>query len=114
MYIAATFATAAVGQRGQQLEQLAVQQSGQLVVQQLEQLVELAEQLVESAKVLADVATGITADVTADITTDVVADITDRTELEAQVKIQQLKELEVLLVAVCCWDSLESYISFGA
>lgn len=30
------------------------------------------------------------------------------TELEAKVEIRQLKELEVLLVAIRCWDSLES------
>ena len=29
-------------------------------------------------------------------------------ELEAWVEIRQLEELEVLLVAVRCWDSLES------
>ena len=31
-----------------------------------------------------------------------------RTELEAQIEIRQLEELEVLLVAVRYWDSLES------
>ena len=32
-------------------------------------------------------------------------------ELEARVEIRQLEELEVLLMAVRCWDSLESYTS---
>ena len=40
------------------------------------------------------------ADVTADVAADITADITGRTELEAQVKIQQPKELKVLLIAV--------------
>ena len=31
-----------------------------------------------------------------------------RTELVARVEIRQPEELEVLLVAVRCWDSLES------
>ena len=31
---------------------------------------------------------------------DIITDITDRTELEAQVKIQQPEELKVLLMAV--------------
>ena len=43
---------------------------------------ELAEQLVELAEVFA--------------------------ELEAQVKIQQFKELKVLLMAIYYWDSLKS------
>ena len=71
-----------------------MQRSGQLVVQQLEQLVELAD-------VLADIA----------------VDITGRTKLEVRVEIWQPKELKVfnslrlsvvLLLAVCCWDSLKS------
>ena len=33
------------------------------------------------------------------------------TELVAELEIWQLKELEVLLMAVHCWDSLESYTS---
>ena len=45
---------------------------------------ELAEQLVELAEVLADVA----------------ADTADRMELEVRVEIRQLEALEVLLVAV--------------
>ena len=48
------------------------------------------------------------AEVLADIAADVIADVADRTELEARVEIRQLEELEVLFVAVCCWDSLES------
>ena len=63
----------------------------------------------ELAEVLADVAAGVAA--------DVAADVADRTELEARVEIRQLEELEVfdslrlsvvVLLAVCCWDSLES------
>jgi hypothetical protein len=46
--------------------------------------VELAEQLVELAEVLADIA----------------ADTADRMELEVRVEIQQLEALKVLLVAV--------------
>ena len=70
---------------------------------------ELAKQLVE----LADIFTDITADITTNITTN----ITNRTELKARVEIQQPKELKafnslklsiVLLLAVYCWDSLES------
>ena len=75
---------ATVGQQGQRL--------GQLVVQQLEQLVELAEQLVELVKLFADAA----------------ADVAGRTEVKARVKIRQPKELEVLLIAICYWDSLKS------
>ena len=35
-------------------------------------------------------------------------------ELEERAEIRQPEELEVLFVAVRCWDSLESYTSFGA
>ena len=41
----------------------------------------------------------ITAAVTA-AAADIITDITDRTELEAQVKIQQPEELKVLLIAI--------------
>ena len=53
------------------------------------------------------------AEVLADIAADITADVAGRTELE----IRQLEELEafdslrlpvVLLLVVCCWDSLES------
>ena len=52
-----------------------------------------------------------------DIAADIAADIINRTELNVRVEIRQLKELEVfdslklsvvLLLAVCCWDSLKS------
>ena len=65
------------------------------------------------AEVLADVAADIAADITADITTN----ITSKTELKARVEIQQLKELKVfnslklsivLLLVICCWNSLKS------
>ena len=53
----------------------------------------------------------------AKVFTDIATDITSRTELKARVEIQQPKELKafnslklsiVLLLAVYCWDSLES------
>ena len=53
----------------------------------------------ESAEVLVDVAADIAADIAVDVaidvTTDVIADVANRTELEAQVKIRQLKEFKV-------------------
>jgi hypothetical protein len=38
------------------------------------------------------------------------------TEILAEILIEILggMELEVLLVAICCWDSLKSYTSFSA
>ena len=49
--------------------------------------------------------------------TELAADVASKTELEARVEMRQPEELEVfdslrlsvvLLLAVCCWDSLES------
>ena len=54
----------------------------------------LAEQLIELAEVLTD----ITIDVTSK--TKLLIKLTSRTELEAQVKIQQPKKLEVLLITI--------------
>ena len=58
------------------------------MVQQLKQLVELAE-------VLADVAVDVAG------RTELLVKLAGGTELEAQVEIQQPKELKVLLIAVC-------------
>ena len=44
----------------------------------------------------------------AEVLADTAADVADRTELKAQVKIQQPEELKVLLITVYYWDSLES------
>ena len=52
--------------------------------------------------VAAAVVAGVPADVIAELAAEVLA------ELEAQVEIRQLEELKVLLIAVHCWDSLES------
>ena len=60
----------------------------------------------ELAEVLADVSVDVAADITG--RTELFVELTGGMELEARVKIQQLKELEVLLIAVCCWDSLKS------
>ena len=68
----------------------------------------------ELAEVLADVAADVAADIAADVAADVagrtelLVELAGGTELEARVEIRQLEELEVLFVAVCCWDSLES------
>ena len=64
-----------------------------------------------------DIAVDITTDVAADVAADITIDITNKTELKAWVKIRQPKELKVfnslrlsivLLLAICCWDSLKS------
>ena len=47
-------------------------------------------------------------EVLADAAADVAADVAGRMELEARVEIWQPEELEVLLMAVRCWDSLKS------
>ena len=62
---------------------------------------------------LAEVLTDTAADITADIAgrTELLIKLTSRTELEVQVKIQQPKELEALLIAICYWDSLKSQTS---
>ena len=64
-------------------------------MQQLEQLVELAEQLVKLVELF----------------TDITADIAGRTEVKVQVKIRQPKKLEVLLITIYYWDSLKSQTS---
>ena len=61
---------------------------------------ELAEQLVELAELFAELLPEVLA--------DVAADVAGGTELEARVEIRQPEELEVLLMAVRCWDSLKS------
>ena len=75
-----------------------MQQLKQLIVQQLEQLVELAEVFTDAA-------------------TDIIADIAGKTELKIRVKIRQPKKLKVfnslklsivLLLAICYQDSLMS------
>jgi hypothetical protein len=68
-------------------------------VQQLEQLVELAD---IAADVAADVLAEFAVDVLAELAVDVAA------ELKAQVEIRQPEELKVLLIAICYWDSLKS------
>ena len=69
------------------------------------------------AEVLAVVLAVVLAEILADVAADVAVDVAGRTELEARVEIRQPEELEVfnslrlsmvLLLAVCCWDSLES------
>ena len=70
---------------------------------------ELAEQLVELAEVLADAAADVAADVAG--RTELLVELAGGTELEARVEIRQPEELEALLVAVRCWDSLESQTS---
>ena len=50
----------------------------------------------------------VLAEVFPEVLADVAADVVGRTELEVRVKIRQLEELKVLLVAVCYWDSLKS------
>ena len=77
-----------------------MQRLGQLVVQQLEQLVELAD-------VLADVAADVLA---VEVASELIAEL----DAEIDMEIAGGTELEVLLVAVRCWNSLESYTSFGA
>ena len=52
------------------------------------------------------VAAAVTVDIPTDIFADITTDIT--VELKAQVEIQQPKGLEVLLIAIYCWDSLKS------
>ena len=56
-------------------------------------------------------------EIAADITVDIAIDIASRMELEAQVEMRQPEELKVfnslrlsivLLLAICCWDSLKS------
>ena len=73
----------------------------------------MAEQLVELAEIFTDTAT----DVAVDVAADVAADVTNKTELKAQVKIRQPKELEVfnslrlsvvLLLVIRYWDSLKN------
>ena len=85
-------------------------------MRQLEEL-EVFDSLRLSVVAAAEVVADVVAEVLADVAADIAADIAGRTELEARVEIRQLKaqveirqpeELEVLLVAVCYWDSLES------
>ena len=66
---------------------------------------ELAEVLVIAAETLAE------------LVAELIAELVSRTELEARVEIRQLKELKVfnslrlsmvVLLAICCWDSLKS------
>ena len=59
----------------------------------------------ELAEVLADIATDIASK------TELLIKLTSGTKLKAQVKIQQPEELEVLLIAIYCWDSLKSQTS---
>ena len=56
---------------------------------------ELAEQLVELVELFA-----VAIKTLAELVTELVAELVSRTELEAQVEIQQPKELKVLLMAV--------------
>jgi hypothetical protein len=70
-----------------------------------------------AADVAADISADVAVDVAADVAADVAVDIAGRTELEAQVKIQQPEEFKVfdslrlfivLFLAIYCWDSLKS------
>ena len=74
----------------------------------------LAKVLVEvTAKILVEILVGVLIEVLIEILA----------ELETRVEIRQFKEPKVfnnlrlsivLLLAVCCWDSLKSYTSFSA
>ena len=59
----------------------------------------------ELAEVLADIITDVAG------RTELLVELTGGTELKARVKIRQPEELKVLLMAVCCWDSLKSQTS---
>ena len=76
---------------------------------------------VEKQRLVAEIAAEIAAAVAAEVLAEAAADVAGRTELlvelaggtelGARVEIRQPEELEVLLVAVRCWDSLESQTS---
>jgi hypothetical protein len=70
--------------------------------------IEVLAEVLTAEVLAAEILGEVLADIAADIAVDIVADVADRTELEARVELQHPGELEVLLVAICCWDSLES------
>ena len=59
----------------------------------------------ELAEVLADIAMDIAS------RTELLIELAGGTELEVQIEIRQPKKLEVLLIAIRCWDSLKSQTS---
>ena len=66
---------------------------------------ELAEVLAVAVETLAELVAELVG------RTKLLVELAGGTELEARVEIRQPEELEVLLVAVRCWDSLESQTS---
>ena len=66
-----------------------------------EVLAEVLAAEVLAVEVLAKVLAEILAEILAELTAEITAEITSGTKLE------------VLLIAVCCWNSLESYTSFS-
>jgi hypothetical protein len=70
--------------------------------------------VVVTAEALADVATDVAADVAADVlAVEVASELIAELNAEINAEIAGGTKLKVLLIAIHCWNSLESYTSFG-